>query len=167
MLISALAVVLPMTVAHADTTAPPRRFELDGNALKLPGPVLYETGSAKLKPESDAVLAHVKAYLDDKPAITLLRIEVHTDAQGGGDFNQRMSEARAMEVARWLIGKGIDCKRLLPVGFGETKPIADNATPDGRAANRRTLFVNAALRGKPIGGVPVDGGGKLAGDTCK
>ena len=63
--------------------------------------------------------------------------------------------------------KGIDCKRLIPVGFGETKPVAPNDTPDNKAQNRRTAFVNAALKGKPIGGMPVDGGGKVAGDPCK
>jgi OOP family OmpA-OmpF porin len=164
----ALALVIPTTVANADTTAPPpRKFELDGNTLKLPGPVNYETGKATVKTESEPALAHVKAYLDDKQTITMLRIEVHTDAQGADDWNQRLSEQRALAVAQWLVAHGVDCKRLLPVGFGESRPIADNTTAEGRAQNRRTMFVNAALRGRPIGGMPVDGGGKVAGDPCK
>jgi OOP family OmpA-OmpF porin len=149
-------------VLFADTS-----FDLENNALKLPGPVLYETGSDKLKPESDPVLAHVKDYLDAKSYITLLRIEVHSDAQGNSQYNQTLSEKRALAVARALVGRGISCTRLIPVGFGETKPIAPNTTAEGRAQNRRTLFVNAALRGKPIGGMPVDGGGKVAGDPCR
>ncbi len=70
-------------------------------------------------------------------------------------------------MAKALVAKGVDCKRLLPVGFGETKPRAENKTPEGKAQNRRTTFVNAALRGKAIGGAPLEGFGKIAGDPCK
>lgn len=142
-------------------------FDLDGAALKLPGPIVFEVGSDKLKPESDEVLEIVRDYLQAKPEITLLRIEGHTDTAGAAAANQALSEKRSLAVARWLIGQGIDCRRLIAVGFGGTKPIADNATPEGKAQNRRTSFINAALRGKPIGGLPVDGGGMVSGDPCK
>lgn len=141
-------------------------YELDGSKLKLPGAVVFLTGKADVAPESDAALSHVKAYLADKAAITTLRIEVHTDAQGDDAANQKLSEARALAVAKKLVAMGVECQRLLPVGFGETKPVASNATPDGRAQNRRTDFINAALRGKAIGGMPLDGGGQVAGDPC-
>jgi OOP family OmpA-OmpF porin len=78
-----------------------------------------------------------------------------------------LSEKRAMAVARWLVGHGVACGRVIPVGFGQTKPVVPNDTPDNKAQNRRVAFVNAALKGKPIGGAPVDGGGKVAGDPCK
>ena len=142
-------------------------FEQENGHLKLPGPVQFESGKAILKPESDAVLDVVKQYLEAKPEITLLRIEGHTDNVGIAADNQRLSEARSMAVAQWLIGKGIACKRLIPVGFGQDKPIADNKTPEGRENNRRTAFVNAELKAHPIGGMPVDGGGKVGGDPCK
>ena len=61
---------------------------------------------------------------------------------------------------------GVDCKRLVAVGFGNTKPVADNSTPDGKARNSRVSFFNAALRDRLIGGMPADGGGKVAGDAC-
>ena len=161
----------PPAATAAPTAAPaPRKtmnFQIENGALKLPGPVVFETGSDKLKPESDPVLAIVKDYLDAKPEVTLLRIEGHTDSDGKADANQALSEKRALSVARWLVGRGVDCKRLIPVGFGQSKPIADNNTPDGKAQNRRTAFVNAGLKGKPIGGMPVEGGGKVAGDACK
>lgn len=147
--------------------APKLNFETENGALKLPGPVVFETGKAVLKPESDAVLDIVRQYLEAKPQITLLRIEGHTDNVGIAADNQRLSEARSMAVAQWLIAKGTNCKRLIPVGFGQDKPIGDNKTPEGREMNRRTAFVNAELKGKPIGGMPVDGGGKVAGDPCK
>jgi OOP family OmpA-OmpF porin len=65
------------------------------------------------------------------------------------------------------VALGVDCKRLLPVGFGSGKPLSDNPTPEGKAQNRRVTFINAALEGKPIGGMPVDGGGTAAGNPCK
>jgi OOP family OmpA-OmpF porin len=147
--------------------APPMNFKQENGHLALPGPVVFESGKSLLKPESDAVLDVVKQYLEAKPEITLLRIEGHTDNVGIAAENQTLSELRSMAVAKWLIAKGIDCKRLLPVGFGQDKPIADNTKPDGREQNRRTAFVNAELKKKPIGGMPVDGGGKVAGDACK
>lgn len=142
------------------------KFDKQG-ALMLPGPVVFETGKDILKPESDEVLTVVKKYLDAKPQITLLRIEGHTDTDGDDRANQKLSEARSMAVARWLVAKGVDCKRVIPVGFGEGKPIAPNDTPDNKAQNRRTSFINAAIKGKAIGGMPVDGGGQRAGDPCQ
>jgi OmpA-OmpF porin, OOP family len=135
--------------------------------LGLPGPVVFETGSDKLSPESDAVLEHVQKYMEATPNVTLLRIEGHTDNVGKPADNEVLSEKRAMAVARWLVAKNVACKRLLPVGFGDTKPIADNNTEEGRAQNRRTAFYGAAINGKPIGNLPVDGGGHVAGDPCK
>jgi OOP family OmpA-OmpF porin len=159
-----------VAVLGAEAHAQQKKFEFEKGALKLPGPVVFETGSDKLKAESDVVLDFVKAYLDFKPEVTLIRIEGHTDSDGVPAQNQTLSEKRALAVARWLKGKGIDCKRLLPVGFGHTKPIAgttDKQTKEEKALNRRTAFVNAELRGKAIGGMAVDGGGRVAGDPCK
>ncbi len=142
-------------------------FQLESGALKLPGPIVFETNSDKLSPVSDEVLQIVVDYLDAKPDVTLLRIEGHTDTDGNPATNQTLSEKRAMAVARWLVGQGVKCDRLMPVGFGQTKPIVPNDTPDNKAMNRRVSFVNAALRGRPIGGIPVDGGGKPSGDPCR
>lgn len=129
------------------------KFELEGNALKVPAPE-----------NSEAALAHVKAYLEAKPYITKLRIEVHTDA--GGEQAQKLTDARALAVAQALVKAGVDCKRLIAVGFGDTKPVAPNDTPENKAQNRRTVFVNAELKGRAIGGMPLDGGGHVAGDAC-
>jgi OOP family OmpA-OmpF porin len=148
-------------------TPPSGTFELDGDSLKLPGPIVFETASDVLKPESETSLLHVRDYLAAKPAITLLRIEGHTDNVGAASASQALSEARALAVAKWLVKKGVDCTRLIPVGFGSQKPIAPNDTADNRAQNRRITFVNAALRGHPIGGMPVEGSGKVAGDPCR
>lgn len=157
----------PPDAPKPEEKKPPMNFEVENGQLKLPGPVVFETGKSILKPESDAVLDVVRQYLEAKPAITLLRIEGHTDNVGIAADNQRLSEGRALAVAAWLVAKGVSCKRLLPVGFGQDKPIGDNKTPEGREQNRRTAFINAELKNKPIGGMPVDGGGKVAGEPCK
>ncbi|MFT3713643.1 MAG: OmpA family protein [Archangium sp.] len=140
--------------------------ELEGNRLKLPQPILFETGKASLKPESDAMLELVKGYLEQKSYISTLRIEVHSDNQGNAEANQKLTEARAAAVFTALVKKGIDCKRLIAVGFGSTKPVADNSTPEGKAQNRRTDFFNAALKGRAIGGLPLDGGGVVSSPAC-
>lgn len=142
-------------------------FKLKGEQLELPGPVVFETGSDTLRPESDQVLQIVADYMAQTPKVSLLRIEGHTDTDGKPDTNQTLSEKRAMAVARWLVAKGTKCERLIPVGFGQDRPVAPNDTEDGKAQNRRVAFVNAAMDGKPIGNFPVDAGGKIAGDPCK
>jgi len=136
-------------------------------ALRLPGPVVFATGSDQLSPESEPALKQVAAYMTQQNQVTLLRIEGHTDNQGWKSGNEKLSEARALAVAGWLVSNGVDCKRLVPVGFGDSKPIAENEDEEGRAQNRRTVFIDAAVDGKPVGGVSADGGGNVAGDPCK
>ena len=159
----ALVVLMTLTASAALGQT---RYEVENGALKVPSAVRFETGSDKLAAESDEALNYVKGFLDEKKDITLLRIEGHTDTDGSEAFNQNLSEKRALAIARWLAGKGVDCKRLLPVGFGGSKPVAPNDTPDNKAQNRRFVFAPAALRGHLIGGMPADGGGRVAGDPC-
>jgi OmpA-OmpF porin, OOP family len=134
------------------------RFDLVSHALRLPTPVVFPDGAVAPDPSSEQGLMHVLDYLEAKPEISLLRVEVHTGPGSGG---QALSEQRSLEVARRLVALGADCQRLLPVGFGSTKPVLSSGAAD------RIEFVNAALRGRAIGGVPLDGGGRVAGDPCR
>lgn len=138
----------------------PASYELQGNMLVLPRPVEFAAGSDQIAGE--AALEHIRGYLAAKSYVTTMRIEAHVS----GPDAQALSERRALAAARWLVSKGVDCKRLLPVGFGATKPIASEQTPEGRAQNTRVEAHNAALRERLIGGMPADGGGKVAGDPC-
>lgn len=159
----------PAPTAEAPKRAKVTHFEKKGEQLTLPGPVVFQTGSDVLAPESDDVLTIVYNYLKETPKVTLLRIEGHTDNTGDPIANQTLSEKRAMSVARWLTAKGINCNRLLPVGFGQAKPVAGSLTaqtPDEKSQNRRVSFFDAAIQGKPIAGKPVDNGGRPAGDPC-
>lgn len=144
--------------APSSDTAP--TYRLDGNRLELPGPIVFQTGSDTLDPASDPALEHARGYLAAKVGVSTLRIEGHAD-------DQAISERRALAVGRWLIAHGVECTRLLAVGFGANKPIADASTPEGRAQNTRIELQNAALLGRPIGGMPLDGGGQVAGDLCQ
>jgi OOP family OmpA-OmpF porin len=135
--------------------------------LKLPGPIVFATGSDQLSSDSEPALKQVAAYLGQKANVTLLRIEGHTDNLGLKNRNQKLSEARALSVASWLIKNGVDCKRLIAVGFGDSKPVVENTDDDSRSKNRRTVFINAAVDGKELGGKAPDGGGQVAGDPCK
>lgn len=148
-------------------TASAQEYKLEGNEVKIAKEVNFTSGTVKLLPESEEALLLIKKYLDDKSYISLLRIEVHTDNTGDAKANQLLSEKRAEAISDRLVALGVDCNRLLPVGFGGSKPVADNSTAAGKAQNRRVSFVNAALRGKAIGGMPTDGGGKLAVNPCK
>lgn len=157
---------LTILLASLAFTSSAQDYKLEGSEVKTTKPVLFEAGSAKLKLESIAALQIIKQYLTDKPYITQLRVECHTDNSAGTAIGQALTEKRAIVICKKLIEMGVDCKRLLAVGFGDTKPLADNTTPEGMTENRRVTFVNVSLRGKVIGGMPVDGGGKVAGELC-
>lgn len=156
----------PSPAADAPAADRPRytSFDLDGNQLTLPGPIVFATGSAELDVEaSAAALWYVHDYLAAKDYVTLVRVEGH--GVDDGEEALVLTGDRALNVGRWLVAEGIDCRRLLAAAFGNTKPIESNATAEGRARNTRIAVVNAELRGKAIGGMPVDGGA-LAVPVC-
>src|SRR4051812_28460087 len=98
--------------ALADTP----KFEIKDNNLVVASPLVFDSGKATLKPESADAIAFVKAFLDDKPQITILRVENYVDNQGETKANQQLTEQRALAVTKALVAKGIDCKRLVAVG---------------------------------------------------
>ena len=104
--------------------------------LNLPSNVTFATGQDALSPQFFGVLNSVAIVLNKYPQ-TLLDIDGHTDNVGDDLSNQALSERRAVSVARYLNGQRVDSRRLRIIGFGETRPIADNSTDQGRAANRR------------------------------
>ena len=134
--------------------------------MKPPARIYFATNSDSLLPESEPALLHMQAFLTERPDISLLRIEVHSDPRGAHAYNQALTEKRSLALARALVARGVDCRRLLPVGFGETRPIVPNNSADLLEVTRRVSLVVAALQGHPIGGIPVDGGGHSAGDPC-
>ena len=101
----------------------------------------FDTGKATIKPESKPLLDEVGKLINDNKDLKL-SIEGHTDNVGNKDANQKLSEARAKSVKDFLVANyKIDAARLTAKGFGDTKPVADNGTDDGKAKNRRVELV--------------------------
>ncbi len=108
--------------------------------------ILFQTGTAELKPVSRDELDRVVTMLQENPDVSI-RIMGHTDDVGSADANRQLSEERARNVAEYIASHGIDRSRLSAEGFGESRPVASNATGDGRQKNRRVEF--EVLRGQP------------------
>jgi len=103
--------------------------------------ILFETGKADLKQELRENLSAIGAILQSLLTDSKVMVEGHTDNVGSPDFNQKLSEQRAKAVMQYLIERGIDASRLQSIGYGLTKPVADNKTEEGRAKNRRVELV--------------------------
>jgi outer membrane protein OmpA-like peptidoglycan-associated protein len=116
------------------------------------GQGLFPTGSVALSADAARQVATIAAVLAQYPQRTI-RVEGHTDATGSTVTNQRLSEQRAEAVRAALIANGVDPTRVESTGYGTSRPIADNATAAGRAANRRVevILVGARRPGTPPG----------------
>jgi OmpA-OmpF porin, OOP family len=132
-------------------TAPKANVKVKGAKLEPPGGIVFQPNDATFQPGagSEAVLAEIKAYLDQSPRVTRLRIEGHTNNSRPPEQSLTLSGQRAAAVKQWLLANGINPGRLLAVGFGETQPIANNSDPAGAAENERVQFRIAELDGKP------------------
>ena len=102
--------------------------------------VLFETGSAELKPESFYELNYLRDLMINNPTL-VIQINGHTDNVGSAENNFALSQNRAKAVYNYLIENNIQTARLSYKGFGESKPIESNETDWGRQSNRRTEFV--------------------------
>lgn len=99
----------------------------------------FEIGSATLTPSSAKLLDELVPIIQSDKDVKL-EIGGHTDNYGDPKFNQMVSQARAVAVAQYLIGRGVDGRRLVSKGYGDSKPVANNKTRDGRRLNRRVTF---------------------------
>lgn len=99
----------------------------------------FETSRSIIKGNSYPILDKVVSVMRNNPDYKL-SIEGHTDSQGDDAMNLKLSQDRAAAVKSYLVGKGIASNRMTSLGFGETRPVADNNTREGRAMNRRVEF---------------------------
>jgi len=113
---------------------------VDKEQIRIREQVKFQTKSAKILPESDALIEAVATVIKEHREIKRLRIEGHTDDVGSAAYNKRLSHARAKAVLDALTKRGIDKRWLVSVGHGEAKPIDDNKTEQGRQNNRRVEF---------------------------
>ncbi len=102
--------------------------------------ILFDVDKATLKEDSVKQLQHVVTLMKDNPELAL-EVQGHTDDQGSDDYNLKLSQQRAETVVTYLGLFGIDTGRLVPKGYGESKPVMPNTTEEGRAKNRRVELV--------------------------
>ena len=122
----------------------PKGAKVDKNGCEIMADVTIRTtadhfafDSAELKPAMESALDDVAAKVAASKGDEMLEIVGHTDSTGPEDYNQGLSERRAQSAADYLAGKGVAASKMTIKGMGETSPVADNATRDGRAMNRR------------------------------
>ncbi len=121
------------------------------NGLIFGKTINFTSGGSTIAPES---MALVETLATELKACTGTSVEVqgHTDASGGDAANQRLSEARANAVVQAMVEKGVPTERLVPKGYGETKPLDPTGTSAAYAKNRRIEFTVAATAAAPAAG---------------
>jgi outer membrane protein OmpA-like peptidoglycan-associated protein len=131
--------------------------ESRGTVITLSGQVLFVTGKAELLPAARDALTKVARALIDGDDDDPVTIEGHTDSRGNDEQNQELSRQRAEVVRDYLVGLGVKPDRIAAVGYGETRPIASNDSPEGRANNRRVEIVVGNRPGPAPGMTPASG----------
>ena len=116
------------------------RVRVTKEKIEILDKVFFETNKATIKPVSYAILNEVALVLVRNPNLRRVRVEGHTDDQGKDAYNLQLSQRRVDSVLAYLVNQGVGADRLEARGFGETQPIADNKTAQGRAENRRVEF---------------------------
>ena len=108
----------------------------DNITLNMPGNITFATDSADLNSQFFDVLGSVTKVLKEFDQ-TIVEVAGHTDSTGSEAYNQQLSERRAQTVATYFTSRKVMAERLITVGMGELRPVADNSTPEGRQLNRR------------------------------
>jgi outer membrane protein OmpA-like peptidoglycan-associated protein len=109
--------------------------------VELPADVLFDFDKADIRPDAAQALHQLATLIRAYPKGTA-RLEGHTDSVGVAAYNRKLSDRRAAAVKKWLVEREqIDAKRLSTKGFGATRPVASNATDEGRQKNRRVEVV--------------------------
>ncbi len=116
----------------------------DNITLNMPGNVTFATDSADLRSGFFEVLNSVGKVLKEFDQ-TVVEVAGHTDSTGSESYNQGLSERRAGSVSEYLQAKGVSDQRLITVGMGELRPVAENQTAEGRQANRRVEITMVPL----------------------
>lgn len=112
----------------------------DNIYLNMPSDITFATASSEITPGFYETLNSVAIVLAEFDKTTI-SVYGHADSRGAEDYNQQLSQRRALSVSNYLATQGVNGGRLQAVGFGENRPVADNTTEGGRAANRRVEIV--------------------------
>ena len=128
----------------------PQRVIVSATTLEILDRVHFASGQARIESRSHTLLDQVAAVIRSHPHLLLIEVEGHTDDRGGSAYNILLSLARAAAVADYLVSKGVARSRLVPRGFGPTRPVGSNGTPTGRAENRRVAFTVVKTQARVI-----------------
>jgi outer membrane protein OmpA-like peptidoglycan-associated protein len=120
--------------------------KVQGNEIRVSKQIHFETDSAKILGDSNALMEEIADVLTRTPTIKKVEIQGHTDNTGSREHNAQLSEARATAVKTWLVGAGVEGGRLVAKGYGQDRPLAPNVTAGNRTKNRRVQFI--ILEGK-------------------
>lgn len=115
--------------------------ESRGMVITLSGNVLFETNKSKLFTNAEVKLNEVAKALTQQDPDSQIIVEGHADSQGDDQHNLELSQARAESVREYLVAQGIAADRIVAKGYGETRPVADNKSAEGRANNRRVEII--------------------------
>lgn len=137
-----LLMVTQGTTGRSKPYVPREAISIDRETLKIAmtEPVYFGTNDDLIEPRSFELLQKVARFLRDNSWIRRVRIEGHTDDQGGEQYNLNLSQLRAISIARFLVARGVEPDTLESKGYGLTRPVDTNATEEGRARNRRVEF---------------------------
>jgi outer membrane protein OmpA-like peptidoglycan-associated protein len=124
----------------APPPAPAKKVEVRGAEITISEKIQFELNTAKIKPVSRGLLDEIAETIKANPQIKKILVEGHASAEGAADKNQRLSADRANSVVAALVDRGVSSQVLTSSGAGSSKPIADNATAQGREQNRRVEF---------------------------
>jgi outer membrane protein OmpA-like peptidoglycan-associated protein len=139
---SALGIVGTAPPPPVEAPAPQKRVEVRDNKIVINEKVQFEYDSAKILEVSHSLLNEVADVIKKNPQIKKIEVQGHASAEGGDRHNLNLSDRRAKAVREFLVKKaGIAKDMLTSKGYGETQPIADNETEEGRVQNRRVEFV--------------------------
>ncbi len=119
----------------------PKRVVVEDNRIVINEKIQFDFNKATIKAESDSLMQEIIKVIKDHPHIKKLAIEGHTSSEGSDKYNLKLSDKRAKAVLEYLVKKGELPKEMFTAkGFGETKPIGDEATEEGKEKNRRVEF---------------------------
>jgi len=119
---------------------PPPRVEVEETRIRVDEKIHFAFDEATIESDSDSLLEEIAQVMTDNPQLTMIKVEGHTDSQGGTDYNQELSERRANAVVERLVENGVAAERLEAVGHGESRPVDSSESEEAHARNRRVEF---------------------------
>jgi outer membrane protein OmpA-like peptidoglycan-associated protein len=121
--------------------APPSRVEVRDDRIEIKEKIQFEYNKATILPTSFSLMDEIADVIKKNVRIKKISIEGHASSEGNPDHNRKLSDSRAKAVMAYLVGKTVEPARLAAKGWGADKPLADNATEQGREKNRRVEFL--------------------------